>query len=85
MIVLGVYLLYINYIKLEHKTILKAASVFAVCVAIAMISNEIAKISGLLERETFNMFYISPYCEPSLPVYSLVQQVVPYPFCLIQL
>ncbi len=83
MIVLGVYLLYINYIKLEHKTILKAASVFAACVAIAMISNEIAKISGLLERETFNMFYISPYCEPSLPVYSLVQQVVPYPFCLI--
>jgi hypothetical protein len=29
------------------------------------------------------MFYISPYCDPSLPVYSIVQQYVPYPWCLI--
>ena len=30
----------------------------------------------------FNMFYISPYCDPHLPVYSIVQQYVPFPFCL---
>ena len=35
------------------------------------------------EGETFNMFFISPYCEPSLPVYSIVQACVPYPWCLI--
>ena len=29
------------------------------------------------------MFFVSPYCEPSLPVYSLVQAAVPYPFCLL--
>ena len=44
--------------------------------------NEIAHASGLLERETFNMFFISTYCEPSLPVYSSVQAVVPFPWCL---
>lgn len=83
MIALGVYLLYTNYVKLSHKTILKAIPVFAVGICIAVVLNEIAHQSGLLETETFNMFFVSPYCEPSLPVYSLVQAVVPFPYCLI--
>ncbi len=83
MISMGIYLLGSEYVKLEHKTILKAIPVFAVCIALACVMNEIAYFSGLLENETFNMFYISPHCEPSLPVYSLVQQVVPFPWCLI--
>ena len=83
MIVIGVYLLYTGYVKMEHKTILKAIPVFVVAVLIAIVFNEIAYYSGLLETETFNMFFISQHCEPSLPVYSLVQQVVPYPWCLI--
>jgi len=83
MIVTGIYLLYTGEVKLSHKTILRAFPVFAVVVAMAMGMNEIAHLSGLLERETFNMFFISPYCEPSLPVYSLVQQTVPYPWCLL--
>ena len=83
MIVLGVYLLYINYAKREHKTIISAAAVFSVCVIVAIILNELANITGLLARETFNMFYFSPYCEPSLPVYSLVQGVISYPWSLI--
>ena len=33
--------------------------------------------------ETFNMFFVSAHFEPSLPVYSLVQAVVPYPISLI--
>ena len=82
MIVVGVYLLYTGYVKAEHRTIVKAIPVFAAAVLLAMIMNEIAYRTGLLERETFNMFFISPYCEPSLPVYSLVQQVVPFPWCL---
>ena len=45
--------------------------------------NEIAYVSGLLEKHTFNMFLISPHCEPSLPVYSIVQNNVAYPWCLI--
>lgn len=83
MITVGVYLLYSGYVKLEQKTILKAIPVFAVAVLIAVILNEVAYYTGLLETDTFNMFFISQYCEPSLPVYSLVQQTVAYPWCLI--
>jgi len=83
MITVGIFLLGSGYVKAEHRTICKAVPVFAVCMAIAFVMNEIAHLSGLLETETFNMFFISPYCEPSLPVYSLVQAVVPYPLCLV--
>lgn len=83
MIFQGIYLLYSGYVKLEHKTILRAAGVFAICVAIAVALNELAYRYGILETETFNMFFISPYCEGTLPVYSLVQAVVPYPWCLL--
>ena len=79
MISVAVYLLYSGYVELKHKTILKAMSVFACAMGIAMILNEIAYRSGL--EETFNMFYISPHHAPSLPVYSQVQAVVPFPFC----
>lgn len=83
MVAIGVYLLYSGHVKLNHKTILGAIVVFAVCVGAAAVMNEIAYFSGLLESETFNMFFISPHCEGTLPVYSLVQQVVPFPLCLI--
>ena len=83
MILVGVYLLATNYVKSEHKTILKAACVFVVCLGIAMVLNEIAHRTGLLETDTFNMFYISPYCDPHLPVFSLVQPLLPYPLELV--
>ncbi len=83
MITIGIYLFATGYVKLEHKTILKAMPVFAVMVALAAVMNEIAYWAGLLETETFNMFFISPHCDPHLPVYSDVQNLVPFPFCLI--
>ena len=83
MVSVGIYLFGSGYVRAEHKTILKAAPVFCVAVAIAMILNEVAYRTGLLETETFNMFFISPYCDPSLPVYSTVQQHVAYPWCLV--
>lgn len=83
MITLAIYLMYTGYVKLEYRTILKAMPVFVVAVLMASVMNEVAHLSGLLEHETFNMFYISPYCEPHLPVYSLVQQKMAYPWCLI--
>ena len=83
MIVIGVWLLYTGRVEGKHRSILKAIPVFAVCVALAVVMNEIAHATGLLERETFNMFYISPHCEGTLPVYSIVQGIVPYPWCLI--
>lgn len=83
MICVGVYLFFSGHVPLEHKTILKAIPVFAVCVGLAVVMNELAYSAGLLETETFNMFFVSPHCEPSLPVYSLVQNAVPYPWCLV--
>ena len=81
MIVVAVYLLYTGYVKAESKTVLKGAAVFAACMVIATIMNEIAFRTGLLEEHNFNMFFISPHCEPSLPVYSIVQHHVAYPWC----
>ena len=82
MIAVGIYLLMTGYVKAEYKTVLHAVPVFAVCIGLAMILNEIAYQTGLTERETFNMFYISPHCDPSLPVYSSVQKAIAYPWCL---
>lgn len=83
MIVVGVYLLYTGYVKVKLSTILKAMPVFAVAVSTAAVLNEIANACGINETETFNMFFISPHCEPSLPVYSIVQQYVPFPLSLV--
>ena len=83
MIVIGVYLYYSGHVKIQWKTLFQAIPVFAVCVGLAAVMNECAKVSGLLERETFNMFFISPYCPPSLPVYSTVQNLLPFPLCLL--
>lgn len=83
MIPVGVLLYSSGYVKAEHRTIVRASCVFLAAVLIAVISNEIAYYTGLLETDVFNMFFISRHCDPSLPVYSLVQQVLPYPLCLI--
>ena len=83
MITVGMYLLYTGYVKLEHKTILKAMPVFACTLLVAVVLNEIAYYSGLLERETFNMFFVSRHLESTLPVYSLVHNAVPFPFNLL--
>ena len=72
-----------GYVKVKLSTILKAMPVFAVAVSTAAVLNEIANACGINETETFNMFFISPYCEPSLPVYSIVQQYVPFPLSLV--
>ncbi len=83
MVVIGVLLLASGRVKLEWKTLLRAVPVFLTMVLGAAGMNELAYRVGLLEEHTFNMFFISPYCEPSLPVYSMVQGVLPFPWCLV--
>lgn len=83
MVVIGGYLLGSGHVELKCKTVLKAMPVFAFCVAMAAIMNEVAHAVGLLENHTFNMFYISPYLECTLPVYSLIHNSVPFPVNLI--
>lgn len=76
MLTIGIYLFGSGYVKAEHKTILKAIPVFCGAVAIAVGLNEWAYRSGLLETESFNMFYFSPHQDPHLPVYSDVQNAL---------
>lgn len=83
MISIGIYLLASGYVKLQHRTILGAIAVFGVLVGIAVAANELVYYSGIVGDETFNMFYISRHYPPSLPVYSSVQAVVAYPWCMI--
>lgn len=83
MIPVGVLLLYSGYVRVGHKTVIKALPVFVSAVGLAAVFNEIAYYGGLLENESFNMFYISPHQAPHLPVYSTVQEYVPFPWCLI--
>jgi hypothetical protein len=78
MIVLGVYLLFSGRVKLQHKTILKAVAVFSIAVGIASVMNEIAFAIGIVPNETFNMFFISPHFDSTLPVYGLIQPKVPF-------
>ena len=76
MVVIGGYLLGSGYVKIEPRTLLRALPVFATCVALAGIMNEAAHRSGITG---FNMFFISPYVECELPVYSLVHGALPVP------
>ena len=80
MITMGIYLYATGHVKLSHKTILKAIPVFAVTVGLALIMNEVFYKTGLIGDEAFNMFYISPYFENSLPIYSEVHKAVPAPW-----
>ena len=80
MITMGIVLLRTGYVPVSRKTIKSAFPVFLILVLVAAGMNEVANQTGLLESETFNMFFISPYCAPELPVYSLIQGVVPFPF-----
>ena len=76
MLTIGIYLLATGYVPRTHKTILRALPVFCGMAAVAMALNEIAYATGLLETESFNMFYFSPHQNPHLPVYSLVQEAL---------
>lgn len=83
MVLVGVWLLYTQYTPLKQKTLAKAVVVFAGCIVAAIILNEVAVKTGFIGDETFNMFYISPHFEGTLPIYCEVQKVVPYPWSLI--
>lgn len=82
MVTIGMYLLGTGYVKAERTTMRKALPVFLTLLLMAATMNELAHQTGLLEKETFNMFFISPYCAPELPVYSMVQKVLPFPLSL---
>ena len=71
--------------KMNMKFFLRGVSVFVVMSAVAMILNhyvyQIFLTVGI--DETFNMFYISPYFDCTLPVLSVVYDKVSYPVFLV--
>ena len=83
MVAIGIFLMFSGYVKLDHRTFLDAFPVFLIAVSIAMILNEVAYRSGLLITDEFNMFFISPYLDSTLPVYSWVHGSIAYPWSLI--
>lgn len=76
--VVSIYLI-MNKEVMPNKTNLKYAIItFLIFCLIAQSLNICLYNSGILNGETFNMFYISPYFTSSLPIFDVIQQNTPY-------
>ena len=81
--VVSVYLLMSGEVKINKNNLLRAFVVFLGFVFIAQVLNITVYNSGILNGDTFNMFYISPYFISILPVYSVIQENLPFIFFLL--
>ena len=77
-LVVSVYLLMSREVEINKKNLINSFIVFLVFVVIAEVLNITIYNSGILNGETFNMFYISPYFITHLPVFKTVQESVPF-------
>ena len=77
-LVVSVYLLMSREVEINIKNFINAIIVFLVFVALAEILNISVYNLGILNGETFNMFYISPYFITHLPVFKTIQESVPF-------
>lgn len=82
-LVVSVYLLISGEVKLNIKNLINGVFVFLVYVGLADLLNVLVYNSGILNGESFNMFYISPYFTSTLPVFDIIQESVPYPIYFI--
>ena len=78
-LVVGLYLLLCKKIKLNFRAILGGALVFIGVLSIALLLDIVFYKTGIIGDETFNMFFISPYFDSTLPVYKDLYQKLPYP------
>ena len=76
--VVSVYLLMSSEVEINKQNFKRACAVFLSFVFIAIILNIFIYNMRILNGETFNMFYISPYFQSTLPVFDIVWQSVPY-------
>lgn len=76
--VVSVYLLMTKEVKLNTNNLKSSTIIFLLFVGIATIMNIVVYNIGILNGETFNMFYISPYFTSTLPVFNIIQPNVPY-------
>ncbi len=79
-VALGLFLAAYNRRRLNKKSFLGSLVVFYIFVAAAMVMNaavyRMFAVKGI--DETFNMFYISPHYDCTLPLLSEVYRAVPY-------
>lgn len=83
-IVLGIFFAVHNHKKLCNMYYIKSLVLFSVFSLIAIVLNISMYhiFQGLNMDDTFNMFFISPYFDCTLPVLSLIYPKVPYPVFL---
>ena len=75
---LSIYLLISKEVKIDIKSYISGYKVFIIFAAIAELLNITIYHSGILNGETFNMFYISPYFISELPVFNIIQERLPF-------
>lgn len=84
-VVIGALTIVYNRRRFVHRHYLYSLSVFAAFATVAMILNvvvyHIFMANGM--DNTFNMFFISPYFECTLPILDTIYGVVPYPVFLL--
>ncbi|MGI5842215.1 MAG: hypothetical protein ACOX6H_02860 [Christensenellales bacterium] len=73
---IGIFLLVTRRAKLDFKTPLRALPTFVVLLITALILN--LTLINFVGNETFNMFFISPHFNSTLPVFSTIQSQMPY-------
>ena len=77
-LVVSIYILMSKELDISFKKLLSGYNIFIICVVIAEILNIVVYKSGILNGETFNMFFISPYFPCTLPVFSIIYEKVPF-------
>lgn len=75
-IVLGIFFIVWARKKINRWYFIKSVPVFAVLVTIAILANNAFMSLGI--DETFNMFYISPHFDCTLPILSMIYPKVNY-------
>lgn len=81
-LVVSIYLLMSGEVKINVNNLIKSILVFIGFIIIALILNILVYNSSILNGDTFNMFYISPYFISTLPVFDIIQKSFPYPLFL---
>jgi hypothetical protein len=76
--VVSVYLLMSGEVKISKESWLQSVPIFLCFATLANALNIIVYNLDVLNGETFNMFYISPYFISDLPVFDKIQQNTPY-------
>lgn len=82
-LVVSVYLMITKEVELKWYNFKNAIKVFIVFVLLAQFLNLLIYNIGVLNGETFDMFYISPYFISTLPVFDVIQQNAPYALFLL--